>query len=546
MLHNPAHHPLVHLVPRPASLTLVPGECVLPEGVEVEAVTGLAFEAEYLAERLRSATGWKVPVAGAVGGVADKPTFASPEHERRGVSGRFVIRLALRGSDETGEADLGGEGYVLTSMSFGVDIRGGGAAGVFYGVQTLLQLLPPAVFGDCPRIDIAWKLPKVTVRDRPRFGWRGAMLDCARHFFPAEEVKVFIDRMALHKLNVFHWHLTDDQGWRLEIKRHPRLTEVGAWRRETMRGHAAARLSGDGMAHGGFYTQAEVREIVAYAAARHIVIVPEIDMPGHARAAIAAYPELGSGGVPVEVWTEWGVTDEILKPGPETFRFCRDVLTEVMELFPGDYIHIGGDEADKTQWMASAEVQRIMREAGVGDPEELQRRFVFQIKEFVESKGRRLIGWDEILEGGPVPGATIMGWRGWLGAGPKAARSGHRVVMTPSAFTYLNHYQAEDIENEPISIGGRFISLEMAHGFEPTADLDEEEAGRVLGVQAALWTEYINNRALLEYMAFPRLCAIAEVAWTPRELRDYGAFKAAMRRHLRRLAILGINHRGLD
>ena len=364
---------------------------------------------------------------------------------------------------------------------------------------------------------------------------------------PKEFVKKLVDLAALNKLNRFHWHLTDDQGWRLEIKQYPRLTQVGAWRPQTIIGRPdrdSTKWRFDGQPHGGFYTQDDVREIVAYARARFVTIVPEIEMPGHSQAAIAAYPELGNRGDTLPVWMGWGVDENILNPGDATVRFYQNVLTEVMALFPGRWIHIGGDEAPKTQWKASPLAQTRIRELGLKDEDELQSWFTHRMDEFLTAHGRTLVGWDEILQGGLAPNAVVMSWRG-VDGGIAAAQAGHDVVMAPGSHTYFDHYQSADTVAEPLAIGG-YLPLDTVYAFEPVPPaLTASEARHVLGAQGQLWTEYVPDAKRAEYMVFPRVCALAEVLWTPPEERDYGDFTRRLVTHLQRLAVLDVNYRPL-
>ncbi len=418
-------------------------------------------------------------------------------------------------------------------------------AGLFYGIQTIRQLLPPAIFREAPLDSMRWTMPAVTIEDQPRFRWRGAHLDVVRHFMPKEFVKKYLDLLALHKMNSFHWHLTDDQGWRIEIRKYPKLTGVGAWRKETMippypRNGAPMRF--DSTPTGGFYTQDDIREIVAYAAERHINVVPEIEMPGHSVAAIAAYPELGMAGDTTTVATYWGVFSNILKPTDATVKFYQDVLTEVMELFPSKFIHVGGDEAAKAQWKSSPEIQARIRELGLKDESELQSWFIRQMDKFLTAHGRRLIGWDEILEGGLAPGAAVMSWRGVAG-GIAAARQGHDVVMAPGSHTYLDHYQSLDTAHEPIAIGG-YLPMDTVYSYEPYPDsLEPQYRKHILGAQVQLWTEYIPSPKQAEYMAYPRTSAFSEVMWTPEERRDYADFLRRLQVHLKRLDALDVNYR---
>jgi len=411
-------------------------------------------------------------------------------------------------------------------------------------MQSIRQLLPPEILREAPVAGTTWAMPAVSVEDVPRFQWRGAHLDAGRHFMPKEFVKKYIDLLALHKLNTFHWHLTDDQGWRLEIKKYPKLTEVGAWRPSTIVGRMnrdTTKATYDNVRHGGFYTQDDAREIVAYAAERHVNVVPEIEMPGHVRAATAAYPQLGLTEQALPVWTNWGVTPYILNADESTVAFMQDVLTEVLDIFPSKFIHVGGDEAAKDIWKTDPRIQARIKELGLKDEHELQSWFIKRMDQFLTAKGRRLIGWDEILEGGLAPGATVMSWRGIQG-GIAAAQSGHDVVMAPGKWTYLDHAQSTD-SSEPLSIGG-FLPIDTVYSFEPVpAELDSAQARHVLGGQAQLWTEYIPTPKQAEYMAYPRLSALAEVLWSPKERKDYADFRSRLAVHLKRLDALDVNYR---
>jgi len=513
----------IAVVPRPAQLTRHKGAFTLTASTVIVADPATRGLGAMLGDYLFPATGFRLALGS------------------RAPAGARVISLGLDSSLK----QLGDEGYRLEVGTARVSIRAYRPAGAFYAIQTLRQLLPAEILRQAKVEGVAWTAPAVSIEDVPRFPWRGAHLDVARHFMPREFVKKFIDLLALHKLNRFHWHLTDDQGWRIEIKQYPRLTEVGAWRRETIIGRPeedSTQWRFDGRPHGGFYTQDDIREIVAYARARFITIVPEIEMPGHSQAAIAAYPELGNTGAAVPVWTRWGVSEHILNPEDTTIRFYQNVLTEVMGLFPGRWIHVGGDEAVKTQWQASPRAQARIRALGLKDEHELQSWFIRRMDEFLTSRGRSLVGWDEILEGGLAPNAVVMSWRGTEG-GIAAAQAGHDVVMTPGAYTYFDHYQSQDTVSEPLAIGG-FLPLDSAYAYEPVPGaLSPAEARHVLGAQGQLWTEYMADPKQVEYMAFPRACALAEVLWTPREERDYADFLARLAVHRGRLAILDVNAR---
>jgi hexosaminidase len=412
------------------------------------------------------------------------------------------------------------EGYRLSIRPDGIKIRFREPAGAFYAVQTLNQLATPE--GIMPCLDI---------EDAPRYAYRGMHLDVGRHFFPVEFIKKYIDLLARYKMNRFHWHLTEDQGWRIEIKKYPRLQEVAAWRKETLVGHYSQQPHQfDGQRYGGYYTQEEIKEVVAYAKQRHVTIVPEIEMPGHAQALLAAYPELSCHGQPVEVATKWGVFENVLCPTEETFEFLENVLLEVMDLFPGEYIHIGGDECPKAQWKASAFCQELMKTEGLKDEHELQSYFIRRIDKFLTSHGKKLIGWDEILEGGLSPNATVMSWRGVQG-GIDAARAGHDVIMTPTSFCYFDYYQSRN-NSEPLSIGG-YLPLEKVYSFEPApSELTAEEAQHILGAQGNVWTEYMPTSEQVEYMAFPRAIALAEVLWSQPEKRNYEDFLGRLEREL--------------
>ena len=416
------------------------------------------------------------------------------------------------------QLDLTKEAYHLSVTKDGFHATASNAAGLFYAYQTIKQLLPT----DYSK-DLAFH--NLEIKDEPRFKWRGMHLDVCRHFMPKEYIKKYIDYLASLKMNSFHWHLTEDQGWRIEIKAYPKLTEIGAWRKESLIGHALTDKTKkyDGKKHGGFYTQKEIKEIVAYAKDRFINIVPEIEMPGHAQAAIASYPELGCTEEQVEVWNTWGISPYIYNIDDTTFEFLETVLEEVMALFPSKYIHIGGDEAIKNQWESSKKIQRKIKELGLKNEHELQSYFIKRIEIFVNSKGRSIIGWDEILEGGLAPNATVMSWRGTKG-GIAASKAHHYVVMSPSTHCYFDHYQSKDREREPLAIGG-FTDVEKVYSFEPVPkELNKEEAKYILGAQANVWTEYILTPDHVDYMIFPRMIALSEVLWSPVEKRDYTDF----------------------
>ena len=411
----------------------------------------------------------------------------------------------------------------------------GADAGVFYGMQTLTQLLPAS------RQD-KLQIAGVEIDDTPRFAWRGLHLDVGRHFFPIAFIKKYLDAMAMYKLNTFHWHLTEDQGWRIEIRKYPRLTEFASKRRETVVDHKVDPYVGDGIPYApGYYTQDQVREIVAYAAARHITVIPEIEMPGHAQAALAAYPQFACTPGPFEVWTNWGVSENIFCPKEETFAFLDDVLSEVAALFPAAYIHIGGDEAPKTRWKDSPVAQEIIKREHLKNEDELQSWFIRRVEKIVHAKGKRIIGWDEILEGGLAPDATVMSWRGEKG-GIAAAKQGHDVVMSPGEYCYLDHAPGP-AESEVFPLDGH-LPIERVYAYDPQpAVLSARERGHILGVQGNVWSEHMPNAEVVEYAAFPRALALAEVGWSAQSARDYTDFERRLANQYPRLDREGIRYR---
>lgn len=437
---------------------------------------------------------------------------------------------------------LGTEGYKLSVSADRVMLEAGTPQGAFYGVQTILQLLPTAVFSPVPVDNVAWSMPVCQIQDKPCFGHRGLMLDVSRHFMPVSFIKKYIDLLALHKMNVFHWHLTDDQGWRIEIKKYPKLTQLGSKRKETLVGQYSENYPQkyDGKEHSGFYTQAEIKELVKYAQSKYVTIIPEIELPGHSSAALAAYPELGcEPSKKYEVATKWGVMNDVYCPNEKTFTFLQDVLTEVFALFPGKYVHIGGDEAPKDAWKQSTFCQELIKKLNLKDEHELQSYFIKRIEKFVNSKGRAIIGWDEILEGGVAPNATVMSWRGTKG-GIDAAKQKHNVIMTPNTYYYLDYYQANPAK-EPLAIGG-YLPIEKVYEYDPGAGFSPEEQKYILGVQGNVWTEYMPNPAQVEYMTFPRATAIAEVAWVPSGGKNFEDFVTRLKEHLKRLDYLKVNY----
>ena len=509
------------ILPQPAHAEHLDGTFLLTPDAVLQAESEALETAQQLADWLRPATGFALSVVEAT----DAP----------------AIRLELRPE----RSDLGPEGYELEVLPAGVTLSAPTPAGLFYAAQSLRQLLPTAIFAPDVQHE-EWSIPAQRVRDLPRFGWRGQHLDCARHFMPLEFIYKLLGLMALHKLNTFHWHLTDDQGWRLEIMQYPRLTEVGAWRNGTRVGHELdPQGSYDTVRHGGFYSQQEARAVVAYAAKLHITVVPEIELPGHAQAAIAAYPQLGNTGEQLEVGQQWGVIEHVFNAEEHTIQFLQQVLEEVLDIFPGQYIHVGGDECPKTEWQNSPAAQARIQALGLADENALQSYIIGRMDTFLHQRQRKLIGWDEILEGGLAPNAAVMSWRGEEG-GVEAAQQGHDVVMVPQSHVYFDHLQAEDKASEPLGIGG-YTPLEKVYAYEPVpAELSAQEATRVLGSQGQLWTEYVPNSHHAEYMLFPRLCALSEVLWTPAENKNYAAFLPRLAEQLTRLRWLGVNFRALD
>lgn len=436
------------------------------------------------------------------------------------------------------KTEYGNEGYAFVSNKNNVQITSHTAQGSFYGAQTLLQLID--IEKTNSGVEYTTTIAGVKIFDKPAFAYRGMHLDVCRHFYDKEFVKKYIDLLAMHKMNTFHWHLTEDQGWRIEIKKYPRLTEIGSNRSETMVGKNWDQF--DGVPHSGFYTQEDIKEIVQYAEERFITIIPEIEMPGHSLAALAAYPEFGCTGGPYEVAKTWGVFEDVYCAGNDnTFEFLEDVLSEVIELFPGKYIHIGGDECPKEQWEKCPKCQQRIKVEGLADEMELQSYFIKRIEKFLLANNKKLIGWDEILEGGLAPEATVMSWRGTEG-GIQAARSGHDVIMSPNSDCYFDHYQA-DPANEPLAIGG-MTTLEDVYNYYPVPEeLNADEVKHILGAQANLWTEYIATPEHVEYMVLPRMCALSEVVWSNKQSKNFSDFKIRLNKHLFRLGAQNYNFR---
>jgi hexosaminidase len=515
----------VSVIPQPVSMELDEGHFQIGPKTRIIAENDAATEAAKLIDALAPAMGFKLRLVN--------------ESQRR----RGSITLEL----SKGPFKLGEEGYMLRVTNRRVLIRAKQPAGLFYGIQTLRQLLPAEIFSKTMAEDAEWKVPCVRITDYPRFGWRGLLVDPARHFIPKQDLMRYIDIMALHKYNSLQIHLTDDTGWRIEIKRYPKLTQTGSWMDFTaIHKIDEAKEAGDERP-GGFYSQEDIHQIVRYAAERHIKILPEIEMPAHTGAAIISYPEIGLypeklSALPPE--KRWNANERVLAPRPKTVAFMQNVLTEVMELFPNRYIHIGGDEANIEHWKKSEEMQALKSELGLKDEAELHSWFIKQMDSFLSRHGRRLVGWDEILQGGLAPGATVMSWRGQQG-GITAANAGHDVVMAPTSHTYFDYYQGPS-EGEPRAIGGD-LPLEKAYEFEPIPkDIATEKTGHVLGVQGQLWGEFISNTPHLEYMTYPRAVALAEVGWSPKTVRNYEKFLVKLGCHLCRFDAAGINYRKLD
>ena len=493
------------IIPQPQKIKTKNGKFTLNENTVISVSNETKSIGEFIANELKTSTGLHLSIEN-----------SSP--------GKNQISLNLVSNSE-----LGDEGYELISTSDEIKIIANALNGIFYGYQSLKQLLPPEIFGKYAVTDVEWTVPCVEITDKPRFKWRGMMLDPCRHFWDIDFIKKYIDMIALHKMNKFHWHLTEDQGWRIEIKKYPKLTEIGAWRNE------------NGEKYGGFYSQKQIREIVKYAADRFITVIPEIEMPGHSVAAIAAYPELSCTGKPAEIPITWGVFENVYCAGKEnTFEFLENVLKEVFDLFPGKYIHIGGDECPKKSWEKCPECQKRIENENLKNEDELQSYFIKRMEKFINENGKQVVGWDEILEGGLAPNATVMSWRGTEG-GIAAAKEGHDVVMSPVTHCYFDYSQKND---EKIDIdGATTTTTEKVYQFEPVPEeLSNEEAKHILGGQGNLWTEHIPTVERAEEMLYPRACALAEKLWSSKNCSDYEEFKKRLKPHLNRLEILNINY----
>lgn len=507
-----------NLVPIPQKMELRSGTFTLAPDATIQVDKASKATGIYLAKQLRKSTGYPLKV---------------------GSSSKAVIHLTTANA----KSSLGAEGYELTIAQDGITICAPQQAGMFYGVQTLLQLFPPAIFATTPINGATWTAPCVSIEDQPRFKWRGLMLDVSRHFYNKDEIKCLLDLMAEIKINTFHWHLVDDPGWRIEIKKYPQLTQVGAWRKDIAFGldPRSSKAYGPDGRYGGYYTQDDIREVVAYAKTLHITIVPEIEMPGHSVAALSARPDLSCSGGPYSTDIGAGVHAGVYCAGnDDTFKFLEDVLTEVFELFPGQYIHIGGDEVPKENWHACPKCQARMKAEGLKNEHELQSYFIRRIEKFINAHHRTLIGWSEIREGGLAKNAAVMDW---IGGGKEAANEGHEVVMSPTTHCYFDYCQSKDTAHEPHAIGG-FLPLEKVYSFEPIPEgLSEDKQHLILGAQGNVWTEYIAYLRHVEYMSFPRLAAIAEITWSPKQGRSYEDFNRRLQTQYRRYDQLGVNYR---
>ncbi len=512
-----------NIIPYPTDLVKKEGAFHISELTKVRFAGGdnCQFVAQSFADFIAPATGFNLSVAAVTSAIPEEGAVT------------FIEDSELKGEEGS---------YQLTVNEKEIIVKSNNPVGLFYGFQTLRQLLPPVIESRELVVADKWLIPAVDINDAPRFSYRGLHLDVGRHFYPVDFIKKFIDLLALYKMNVFHWHLTEDQGWRLEIKKYPELSKVAAYRDETRIGHfSESEEKYDGKRYGGFYTQEQAREIVKYAAERHITVIPEIELPGHAQAALAAYPHLGCTGGPYEVAKTWGVFKDVYCAGNEqAFRFLEDVLLEVMDIFPSKYIHIGGDECPKDRWNECPKCKARMHHENLDDAYALQSYFVSRIEKFLNKHGRDIIGWDEILEGGLAPNATVMSWRGVAG-GIEAARQKHNVIMTPNSHCYLDHYQ-NNAEQEPLAIGG-YLPLSKVYSYNPIPEeLTADEAKYVVGVQGNIWTEYMPDSDYVEYMAYPRACAIAEVGWLECHQRNFEDFASRLKVHFQRLDLLGVNY----
>ncbi len=511
------------IIPLPREMKTSDGEFVLTAQTKIVMMLdakGFKPEVDYINSFIKTYYDFELPIVNVL------PT-----------DGNYIIIISPE--EKTGEL----EKYDLSINQNQILCSAEGNAGMFYGMQTLVQLLPLEKSEEV-------KIPCIQISDAPRYQWRGMHLDCSRHFFTKVEVKKYIDYLAMYKFNVFHWHLVDDQGWRIEIKKYPLLTSVGGTRKETIIGKPAWEKDGtpskndkyDGTPYGGVYTQEDVKEIVAYAQSKYITVLPEIEMPGHSLAALAAYPQFSCTGGTFETFTKWGISDDVYCAGNDsTFSFLEDILTEVMPLFPGKFIHIGGDECNKTRWKACPKCQKRIADEKLKNEEELQSYFITRIEKFVNKNGKQIIGWDEILEGGLAPNAALMSWRGIVG-GVAAAKQKHFVVMSPGKPCYFDHYQSKDKAKEPLAIGG-YNPLDSVYLYNPTPKiLSEEEAKYIMGAQANVWTEYITTFQQVEYMSMPRMAALSEALWTPLDKKNYKDFIVRLKLHALLLDKMSVNY----
>ncbi|MGX5689137.1 beta-N-acetylhexosaminidase [Arcticibacter tournemirensis] len=515
----------INIIPKPTKVTVPPAEGSLLMNEKTQIVVkspALQNSADFLNDYLIQFYG-----------------FPLKSRDVKGTGGTVYLSLNKSGGDAGG--------YTLRVGKSGIQIEGNDPTGVFYGVQSLIQLLPSEKTSGL-------KIPYVSISDSPRFSYRGMHLDVARHFFPVSFVKKYIDYLALHKMNYFHWHLTDDQGWRIEIKKYPKLTQVGGYRNGTVIGHFPG-TGNDNRRYGGYYTQEEVKDVVRYASKRYITVVPEIEMPGHASAAIAAYPELScfpeesTKFPPKTVWSgdttakqvqqTWGVFEDVFAPTEKTFSFLQDVIDEVIPLFPSKYIHIGGDECPKDNWKRSAFCQQLMKEKGLKDEHELQSYFIQRMEKYINGKGKTIIGWDEILEGGLAPNAIVMSWRGEEG-GIAAAKQQHQVIMTPGSHVYFDHSQVKP--DDSLTIGG-YTTVRKVYSYEPVPkELNETQGKYVMGAQANVWTEYIKYPTKVQYQIFPRISALSEVLWSPKQSRDWTDFEPRLREQIKRYDLWRVHY----
>ena len=507
------------IIPQPAFIQTADGVFTIDRNTPIyidEGDSAMLRTVGFLNDKLSKAAGWTLNV------IADDPLRHGNE------KGLFWL-----------DAGLPKEAYNLYINPERVVVEFGSGAGAFYALQTLLQLLPGAIFADSVQHGVRWTLPCCDIEDAPRFPYRGMHLDCCLHFFDIPFLERYIDLMALHKVNRFHWHLTEDQGWRIEIKKYPLLTEKGQWRKETVVGSLASGVY-DGKPHGGYYTQEEIKALIKYAADRYVTIIPEIEIPGHSLAAISCYPELSCGLEDhYETATRWGIFKQVYCTKEETFKFLEDVFDEVIDLFPSELIHIGGDECPKASWKQCPHCQAMIKKLGLKDEYELQSWFIQRMEKYINSKGRQIIGWDEILEGGLAPNAKVMSWLGEEG-GIKAAQQHHEVVMAPYPKYYLDYWQA-DPDSEPLAMGGPTL-LRTMYEYNPIPEvLTPEEARYIIGVEGCVWTEYMPTPARVEYMAWPRMCAIAEAGWT-KAGKDWDGFTRRLETHLGRLDRLDVGY----